>query len=108
MNAGRRRAEFGKVEDLMYGFFGSNNSRMSGIHVVGIGGNELAGAMCRISILDAEILDAQPADRRHHPAILVAMIVNAAHLAYVPADSEHFEQFTLVDQIPGVVAVRVK
>ena len=49
-----------------------------------------------------------PCDRRHHPAVLVAMIMNAADLAHVPADCEHFEQLAFIDQVPGVVALRVE
>jgi hypothetical protein len=55
-----------------------------------------------------KILNAQPPDRRHHPAILVAMVVDAAHVADVPADGHDFEELAFVDQVPRVMALGVK
>ena len=61
-----------------------------------------------IEIFDAKILHSQAADGRDHPAILFAMIVDAADLADIPADGENFKELAFVDQISGVMAIGVK
>jgi hypothetical protein len=55
-----------------------------------------------------KILDAQLADGDGHPAILSAVIVNAAGLAQFPADGHDFEEFAFVDQITRVMALGVE
>src|ERR1700730_14712292 len=62
----------------------------------------------RGSLVDAKILDPQASDGRGHPAILVAMIVNAAGLADLPADGHALEDFVLENEVAGVVALREK
>ena len=59
--------------------------------------------LCLFVLLDAEILHAQLADRHGHPAILIAVIVDAAHLTRFPADGDDFEEIAFVNQIPCVV-----
>src|ERR1700730_606401 len=59
----------------------------------------------RGSLVDAKILDAQASDGRGHPAILVAMIVNAAGLADLPADGHAIEDFVLENEVAGVIAL---
>ena len=98
----------GKIQHLMHRFFGLNDGGMRRVHDVGIGGNQFAAAVRCVAIFHAEILHAQAADGRDHPAILIAMIVDAADLADIPADSEHFKQLAFVDQIPRVVAIGVE
>jgi hypothetical protein len=61
-----------------------------------------------VASIDSKILHAQTADGRHHPAILAAVIVDAANLPGVPADSHHFEKFAFVNQVSRVVALGVK
>jgi hypothetical protein len=78
---------------------------MRGIHVVLIGGDELAGAVVGIAIVDAKILDAQAADGRGHPAILVAVIVNARALADFPTDGHALEEGILENEIASVAAL---
>jgi len=48
-----------------------------------------------VAVFDAEILHFEPADGRGHPAILIAMIVDAAELADLPTDGHTFEQIIL-------------
>ena len=55
-----------------------------------------------------EILDTQLADRDGHPAILSAMIVNAAGLADFPADGHDFKEFAFIDQISSVMAFGIE
>src|SRR5580704_1529889 len=64
--------------------------------------------MSGVASVDSKILHAQTADRRHHPAILIAVIVDAANLADIPADGHDFEKLALVNQISCVVAFGVK
>src|SRR5580658_1831177 len=61
-----------------------------------------------VALVDAKILYAQTPDRGNHPAILVAMIVNAAHLADIPADCHHFKKIAFVNQVSRVMALGVK
>ena len=81
---------------------------MSCVHDVRIGRHQFATTVRGVLIFHAEILHAQTTDRGDHPAILAAMIVNAADLAHIPADREDFEQFAFVDQVPRVMAIGVK
>src|SRR5271165_177810 len=108
MNARSSLAEFRQVQHLMYWLVGRNHGGMSRVHVVRIRGDEFARTVRGVAILDAEILHAQPPNRSRHPAVLVAVIVNPAHLTYIPADRQHFEEFALVDQVSRVVALGVK
>ena len=108
MNAGGTLVEFFKILHLMDRLFWLDDARMRGIHLVGIGGNELAGAVRSIACIHMKILNAETANGSRHPAILVAMIVDAAELADFPADGEHFEKLALENQIPGVMALRVE
>src|ERR1700734_2074747 len=64
--------------------------------------------MSGIARVDSKILHAQTADRRHHPTILVAVIVDATNLADIPANGHDFEEVALVNQISRVVAFCVK
>src|SRR5277367_3480503 len=108
VHAGRGLIEFRQILHLVDGLFGTHDGGMRRIHSVGIGGDQLTAAVRGVLIFHAEILHAQTADGRDHPAILAAMIMDAAELADIPADREDFKEFAFVDQIPGVVAVGVK
>ena len=108
MNAGGALVELRKIEHLMDRLFALNGPGMVVIHDVGRAGREAAGAGGGILAVDAEILDAELADGDGHPAILSAMIVNAAGLADFPADGHDFEEFAFVDQITGVMAFGVE
>lgn len=77
---------------------------MRAIHFVNLRGNDFARAAARVLVLDAEVLNLQPADGSGHPAILVAMIVNAAVLADFPADGHALEKIVFENQIAGVIA----
>src|SRR2546421_8891610 len=81
-------------------------SGMGGIHFVNVGGNDAASAARGVAIVHSEILDLQLADRRGHPAVLIAMIVNAAVLADLPANGHALEDLVLEDEIASVVALR--
>ena len=63
--------------------------------------------MCRRTascVFNAEILDFQAADGRGHPAVLIAMIVDAAVLADFPADGHALEKLVFENEIAGVIA----
>src|SRR5437016_3461649 len=80
--------------------------RMSGVHFIDVGWNNAAGAARAVAVVNTKILDLQPADGRGHPAVLIAMVVNAAGLADLPTDGHAFEDFVLEDEIARVVALR--
>ena len=79
---------------------------MRGVHLVDIRGNDAAGAVGGVTVVTPEILDLQATDGGGHPAILVAVIVDAAGLADFPADGHAFEGVVFKDEIAGVVAFR--
>ena len=81
---------------------------MSGVHFVDFGGNELAGAAARVFFIDTEILDFQAADGSGHPAVLIAMVVDAAVLADFPTDGHALEEIALENEIAGVIPLREK
>jgi 23S rRNA (adenine2503-C2)-methyltransferase len=107
VHAGRLLIELRKIQNLMHRFFGLDHGGMRRVHVVRLGRNQFAIAVRRVAIFHSEILDAQAADRRHHPTILIAMIVDPADLADIPADGQNFKKLAFVNEIPGVVAFRV-
>ena len=82
----------------MHRFFGAHHARMRCVHIVVLGGDQLTFAVCGVALLDAKILHPQLADGHGHPAILVAVIVNAAYLSGFPADGDDFEELVLEDQ----------
>jgi len=51
---------------------------MRGVQIVGIRGNNFARAVSGVAAVHAIILNAERADGRGHPAILVAMVLDAA------------------------------
>ena len=59
-------------------------------------------------LFDAEILHAQFADGNRHPAILIAVIMDAADQTDFPADGHNFEEITFENQISRVMALRVE
>jgi hypothetical protein len=67
-------------------------------------GNDFAGTAGGVFFFDAKILDFQAADGSGHPAILIAMIVNAAVLPDFPADGHALEEIILEDEIARVIA----
>ncbi len=96
MHAGGLLIELRKIQNLMHRLFGLDHGGMRRVHVVRIGRNQFAIAVRRVAIFHAEILHAQAADRRHHPTILIAMIVDPADLADIPADGQNFKKLAFV------------
>ena len=99
--------EFGKIQDLMNGFERIDVGRMCRVHLINVCGDKIAcSAVFSIgmAILDTKVLHFEAADWRGHPAILVAMIVDAAELADFPADGHAFEHVVLENQVAGVAA----
>jgi len=88
----------------MNGFEGIDVDGMSAVHFVDFRGDDLASAAGSVFLFDAKILDFQAADGSGHPAILVAMIVDAAVLADFPADGHALEEIIFENEIAGVVA----
>lgn len=80
--------------------------RMRGVHFVNFRGNDFAGAAGCVFFIDAKILNLEPADGRGHPAVLVAMIVDAAVLADFPADGHALEEIVLENEIACVIPFR--
>lgn len=108
VDAGGALLEFGKIENLMDGLLALHGARMIGVHVIRHAGRKIASAASRVLIGDAEILNAQFANGHGHPAVLSAMIVDAADLAGLPADGKDFEEVAFENEIPGVVAPGVE
>ena len=81
---------------------------MSAVHFVDFRGNNFASAAGSVFLFDAKILDFQTADGSGHPAILVAMIVDAAVLADFPADGHALEEIVFENEIAGVIALGEK
>jgi hypothetical protein len=100
--------ELGKIEHLVDGLERIDISGMSGVHFIDFSGKDAAGAMGSIALVDTEILDFQSADGRGHPAILAAMIVDAAGLASFPADGQTFKNIVSEDEIARVIALGEK
>src|SRR6266481_4130151 len=98
--------EFGEIQNLMDGLKRVDVRGMSGVHFVDVRGNDTASPVSGVAIIHAEILDLQPADGRGHPAVLTAMVVNAAGLADLPANGHALEDFVLKDEVARVVALR--
>ena len=108
VDAGGALIEFGEIEDLVNRFFALHGAGMVVIHIVGNTGADATGALRAVLILDAEILHPQFADGDGHPAILPAMVVNAAGLPDFPADGHDFEKIALENQVSCVVALGVE
>jgi hypothetical protein len=87
--------EFGEIENLVDGFERIDVGGMRGVHVVDVGGIEMTGAEVGVFVGDMKILDAEFADGSGHPTVLIAMIVDAAGLANLPADGHTFEDVIL-------------
>jgi len=96
--------EFGEIENLVDGFERIDIGGMGGVHFVDVGGDDATRAVGGVALIDAEILDLQPADGGGHPTVLVAMIVDAAELADFPADGHAFKDAVFEKEIAGVVA----
>jgi hypothetical protein len=105
VNADGALIVFGEIENLVNGFEWIDVTRIGGIHFVDISRHEPTRAGMigkRVAVFDAEVLDFEAADRRGHPAILIAMIVDAGKLADFPANRHAFEEIILEDEIAGV------
>jgi hypothetical protein len=96
--------EFREIENLVDRFERIDIGRMGSVHFVDVGGDDATRTVGGVALLDAKILDLQPADGSHHPAVLVTMIVDAAELADFPADGHTFEDVIFEYKIAGVVA----
>jgi hypothetical protein len=104
VNADGALIKFGQVQNLMDRFEGVNVNRMGAVHFVDFRGNDFAGAAGGIFFVDAKILDFQTADGGGHPAVLIAMIVDAAVLPNFPTDSHALEEIVFENEIAGVIA----
>jgi hypothetical protein len=79
------------------------------IHFVDVGSDEATGAGVvggSIAVFDAEILNFQAANGGGHPAVLIAMIVDAGELSDFPTDGHALEEIVFEDEITGVTALR--
>jgi hypothetical protein len=71
-------------------------------------GVQAAGAARGIAVFHAEVFHLQAADGNSRPAILVAVIVDAAGLAGFPADGDGLEESALENQVARVAALGKK
>jgi len=104
VNADGALIVFGQIENLMDGFEGIDVDGIGGVHFVDVGGDESTGAGVvgdGVAIFDTKILDLQAADGGGHPAVLVAMIVDAGELADFPADGHTFEKIVFENEVAG-------
>src|SRR5258708_24990445 len=60
--------------------------------------------MAGVALLHTKILHSQPPDRSGHPAVLVAMIMNAAELPDLPANGHALKYVVLENQVACVIA----
>src|SRR5215813_6752346 len=93
----------------MHGFERIHIGGMRGVHFVNVCRTESACAGMisgGVAVFDPEILYFQAAYRGRHPAILIAMIVDAAELPDFPADGHTFEYVILKNQVARVAAFR--
>jgi len=109
VNADGALVVFGEIQNLVNGFEGIDVTGIGGVHFVDVRLGEATRAGMvgkRAAVFDAEILNFEATDGSGHPAILVAMIVDAGELADFPADGHTFEEIVLEDKIAGVTALR--
>jgi hypothetical protein len=95
--------EFRQIQNLMNRFQGIHVNGMRSVHLVDFCRNDFAFAAGSVFVFHAEILDFQTAHGGGHPAVLVAMIVNAAGLADFPADGHALEEFVFENEIACVI-----
>ncbi len=103
MDADGTLVEFGTVHDFVDGFHGIDESGMASVQLVDISRSDGAVAGGGIDFLYSIIANVQVADGRRHPAVLIAMVVDAAVLADFPTEGHAFEQGILEDEIAGVI-----
>jgi hypothetical protein len=97
--------EFGKIQDLMDRLERIHVDGMGAVHFVDFCGDDFAGATARVFFVNAEILNFQAPDGGGHPAVLIAMIMDAAVLAYFPADGHALEEVIFENEIARVVSL---
>ena len=105
VNADGALVEFGEVHDFVDRLHGIDVCGMSGVEIIELGGNNVAGPFCGVAVIDAIVLDAEAADGRGHPAVLAAVIVDAAVLADVPAKRHALEEIVAKDEIARVISL---
>lgn len=108
MDADGTLIKFGEIHDLVNRLHGIDKGRMGGVQFVNVGGGDVAVASGGIDFLDAIVADVKAADGSGHPTVLIAMIVDAAVLADVPAESHAFKESIFEDEIASVIAFREK
>jgi hypothetical protein len=108
MNAGGFLAELEEIENLMNRLLRLNAGWMGRVHVECPGRSEPAGSPHGIAAFKPEVLNAQPADGRRHPAVLASVVVRQAYLSHLPTDRKYFERVASADEVSGVVLLRVK
>ena len=109
VNADGALIVFGEIQNLVNGFEGIDIAGIGSVHFVNVGRHKPTGAGVvgkGMAVFNAEILNFEAADGGRHPAVLVAMVVNARELADFPADGHAFEEIVFEDQVAGVTALR--
>ena len=104
MHADGAVIELREIHDFVDRLDGIDVGGVGGIHVNGVGGDEMAGGVGSVAVVDSIVLDAESADGDGHPTVLVAMIVNAAALANFPAYGHALEEIVFEDEIARVIA----
>jgi hypothetical protein len=97
--------KFRQIQDLVDRLERVDVDGVRAVHLVDFRGNDFASAAGGVFFFDAKILDFQAADRGGHPAILIAMIVDAAVLADFPADGHTLEEVVFENKVARVIAL---
>ena len=108
MNADGALIVFGEIQNLVDRLERIDVTGIGGVHLINVGRLKPTGAGVigkSVAVFNAEILDFESADGGGHPAVLIAMIVNAGELADFPTNSHAFEKIVLKDEIASVAAL---
>lgn len=108
VNAYRALLKFRQIQNLVHGFERIHVHGIARMHFVDFRGNDPARAARGVFFFHAKILNFQAADGRRHPAVLVAVIVDAAGLADFPTDGHAFEKLIFENEVAGVIPSREK
>src|SRR5215471_4433655 len=91
------------VQDAMYGFLWIDRTGTFRAQLDRIRRFQPARARLQVLKTEAVIFHSELADRRRHPAILIAMVVHRAGLSHLPTDGDQFVQLRFVDKVAGVM-----
>jgi len=88
---------FAWIEDGMHRFAGIDGAGLGCVHLNQVGRFNFATVRVEVLRDNAIILDLEAANRGRHPTVLVAVVVDGADLAHLPADGHEFKSVGLDD-----------